>query len=41
VAAGGKLAIVNRGGTPVDYLASTTIEAGAGETLSALLRALG
>lgn len=41
VAAGGKLAIVNRGGTPVDHLASTTIEAGAGETLSALLRALG
>jgi NAD-dependent deacetylase len=41
VAAGGKLAIVNRGATPVDRLAATTMEAGAGETLDALLRALG
>jgi NAD-dependent protein deacetylase/lipoamidase len=41
VAAGGKLAIVNRGLTPVDHLASTRIDAGAGETLTAMLRALG
>jgi NAD-dependent deacetylase len=41
VAAGGKLAIVNRGATPVDHLAATRIEAGAGETLAAMLRALG
>lgn len=41
VAAGAKLAIVNRGPTPVDHLASTRIEAGAGETLTAMLRVLG
>jgi NAD-dependent protein deacetylase/lipoamidase len=41
VAMGGKLAIVNRGATPVDRLASTRLEAGAGETLTALAGALG
>jgi NAD-dependent deacetylase len=33
---GGELAIVNRGGTPYDGQASVRIDAGAGETLSAL-----
>ncbi len=36
ISAGGALAIVNRGPTPFDRLASIRIEAGAGETLSAL-----
>jgi NAD-dependent deacetylase len=38
VAAGGALAIVNRGPTPFDHLAEVRIDAGAGETLSTLLR---
>jgi len=37
VSAGGARAIVNRGPTPFDHLASILIEGGAGETLSALL----
>ncbi|CAN5122053.1 NAD-dependent protein deacylase Cob1 [soil metagenome] len=41
VSAGGKLAIVNRGATPVDHLAYAKIDAGAGETLDAVVRALG
>jgi NAD-dependent deacetylase len=36
VSAGGRLAIVNRGATPFDGLASIRIDGGAGETLSAL-----
>jgi NAD-dependent deacetylase len=40
VSAGGALAIVNRGPTPFDYLASVRIDGGAGETLSALAEAL-
>jgi NAD-dependent deacetylase len=36
LAAGGRLAIVNRGGTPVDARASVVIDGGAGETLCAL-----
>jgi NAD-dependent deacetylase len=36
ISAGGALAIVNRSPTPLDHLASIRIEAGAGETLSAL-----
>ncbi len=36
LAAGGSLAIVNRGPTPLDGRASVTIDAGAGETLRAL-----
>ncbi len=40
VSAGGALAIVNRGPTPFDHLASIRIEGGAGETLSALAEAL-
>jgi NAD-dependent deacetylase len=36
VSAGGALAIVNRGPTPFDHLASVRIDGGAGETLSAL-----
>jgi NAD-dependent deacetylase len=36
LAAGGKVAIVNRGETPLDAEASLRIDAGAGETLSAL-----
>jgi NAD-dependent deacetylase len=36
VAAGGALAIVNRGPTPLDHLASIRIDGGAGETLAAL-----
>jgi NAD-dependent deacetylase len=40
VSAGGALAIVNRGPTPFDHLASIRIDGGAGETLSALAAAL-
>ena len=40
VAAGGRVAIVNRGPTPVDHLASERIDAGSGETLAALVEAL-
>jgi NAD-dependent deacetylase len=40
LAAGGSLAIVNRGTTPLDARASVTIDAGAGETLRALADAL-
>ena len=40
LAAGGLLAIVNRGSTPFDGRASVTIDAGAGETLRALASAL-
>ena len=40
LAAGGSLAIVNRGPTPFDGAASLTIDAGAGETLRALAAAL-
>jgi NAD-dependent deacetylase len=40
LAAGGSLAIVNRGSTPFDGRASVTIDAGAGETLRALASAL-
>ncbi len=36
LAAGGSLAIVNRGPTPLDGRASVTVDAGAGETLRAL-----
>ena len=36
ISAGGALAIVNQGPTPFDHLASVRIDAGAGETLSAL-----
>jgi NAD-dependent deacetylase len=36
ISAGGALAIVTRGPTPFDHLASIRIDAGAGETLSAL-----
>jgi NAD-dependent deacetylase len=36
LAAGGSLAIVNRGATPFDRRASVTIDAGAGETLRAV-----
>jgi len=38
---GGTLAVVNRGPTPYDRLAAVRIDGGAGETLSALMRALG
>jgi len=38
---GGALAIVNRGPTPYDRVATIRIEGGAGETLSALMRELG
>ena len=37
--AGGALAIVNRGPTPYDRAADVKVDAGAGETLSTLLRA--
>ena len=37
--AGGALAIVNRGPTPYDRVAAVRVDAGAGETLSTLLRA--
>jgi NAD-dependent deacetylase len=40
LAAGGSLAIVNRGPTPLDARASVTIDAAAGETLRALAAAL-
>jgi NAD-dependent deacetylase len=40
LAAGGALAIVNRGGTPWDSRAELQVDAGAGETLSALAAAL-
>jgi NAD-dependent deacetylase len=40
VSGGGALAIVNRGRTPFDHLASVRIDGGAGETLSALADAL-
>ena len=40
LAAGGALAIVNRGSTPYDGVASIRIEGGAGETLASLARAL-
>jgi NAD-dependent deacetylase len=40
VSAGGRLAIVNRGRTPFDRLASVRIDGGAGETLAALAREL-
>jgi NAD-dependent deacetylase len=40
VASGGALAIVNRGGTPWDTEAEVVLDAGAGETLSALAAAL-
>ena len=40
LAAGGSLAIVNRGSTPFDSRAVVTIDAGAGETLRALADAL-
>jgi NAD-dependent deacetylase len=38
--AGGELAIVNRGSTPYDRLASVRMDSGAGETLAALAAAL-
>jgi NAD-dependent deacetylase len=41
VAGGGRVAIVNRGATPVDRLASIRIDRGAGETLAALAEELG
>jgi NAD-dependent protein deacetylase/lipoamidase len=41
LAAGGALAIVNRGETPWDSRAELVLDAGAGETLSALAAALG
>jgi len=41
LAAGGALAIVNRGGTPWDSRADLVVDAGAGETLGALAAALG
>jgi NAD-dependent deacetylase len=40
LAAGGELAIVNRGPTPLDAHAAVTIDGGAGETLRALADAL-
>jgi NAD-dependent protein deacetylase/lipoamidase len=40
LAAGGRLAVVNRGGTPFDTRAAVSIDAGAGETLRALADAL-
>jgi NAD-dependent deacetylase len=40
LAAGGSLAIVNRGGTPWDSSANLVLDAGAGETLRALATAL-
>jgi NAD-dependent deacetylase len=41
LAAGGALAILNRGGTPWDSRAELVLDGGAGETLSALAAALG
>jgi NAD-dependent deacetylase len=40
IQAGGELAIVNRGSTPLDRQASLRIDGGAGETLAALAAAL-
>src|SRR6266545_3753177 len=40
ISSGGALAIVNRGATPFDRLASIRIDGGAGETLAALAREL-
>jgi NAD-dependent deacetylase len=40
LAAGGSIAIVNRGGTPLDGRAALTIDGGAGATLRALADAL-
>jgi NAD-dependent deacetylase len=40
LAAGGALAIVNRGGTPWDSRAEVVVDAGAGETLRALAAAV-
>jgi NAD-dependent deacetylase len=40
LAAGGRLAVVNRGGTPFDARAAVAIDAGAGETLRALAERL-
>jgi NAD-dependent deacetylase len=40
LASGGEVAIVNRGPTPYDGRASVKVDAGAGETLAGLLRAL-
>jgi NAD-dependent deacetylase len=40
LSAGGDLAIVNRGSTPYDWAAAVRIDAGAGETLGAVLAAL-
>jgi NAD-dependent deacetylase len=40
LAAGGEVAIVNRGPTPYDRIASVKLDAGAGETLAALAAAL-
>jgi NAD-dependent deacetylase len=39
LSAGGALAIVNRGPTPYDERADLKVDAGAGDTLSMLLRA--
>jgi len=41
VGAGGRLAIVNRGSTPLDHLASIRIGGGTGDVLSALVDACG
>jgi NAD-dependent deacetylase len=41
ISAGGRLAIVNRGPTPFDGLASVRIERGAGEALTGLVEELG
>ena len=41
ISAGGELAIVNRGATPFDRLASIRIDGGAGETLAAVVQELG
>jgi NAD-dependent deacetylase len=38
---GGALAIVNRGPTPLDRLATVRVDGGAGETLAAIVKALG
>jgi len=40
LAAGGELAIVNRGRTPYDGRAAVTVDGSAGETLSRLVEAL-
>jgi NAD-dependent protein deacetylase/lipoamidase len=40
IAAGGAVAIVNRGGTPFDSRAAVTVDAAAGETLRALAESL-